>query len=357
MKTKILLSVIFVCIASLAISQQFSSGKHSLKVNNKNAIKINVLEPAASYAIVQTDKYSLKYNINEGANISSVKVFINDSLYIESKGKDLKKTKGVGYKITQKILLKRGENNVSIVVKDEDGVEKIENKLITFQKRLALVIGNGQYKSANKLANAENDARAIENTLIEMGFKVIKIENAGQITIKKGIDQFGNELPNFDVGLFYYAGHGIQFAGENYLMPVDAILSNEQDVEYNCVAVGRVLAKMEYAGTNTNIIILDACRDNPFEQSWSRSTKSKGLAFIDAPSGSLIAYATSPGKTAADGMGANGLYTEALLKYIKEPGMQIEQVFKAVRKDVERKSNGAQIPWESTSLKGNFLFK
>jgi len=357
MTTKILLSVIFVCLASFANSQQFSSGKHSLKVNNKNAIEIKVLEPAADYAIVQSEMYSLKYNINEGAKISSVKVFINNELYKESKGTGLKRVKGVGYKITQKILLKRGENNVTIAVKDEDGVEKTESISITFQKRLALIVGNAKYESGNVLANPVNDARAIENALRGMGFTVVEIENAGQKDLKKGIDQFGNKLPDYDVGLFYYAGHGIQFNGENYLVPIDALLSSEQDVEYNCVAVGRVLAKMEYAGTKTNIIILDACRDNPFARSWSRSSKSKGLAFMDAPSGSLIAYATSPGQTAADGKGINGLYTESLLKYMKEPGMQIEQVFKAVRKDIEKKSNGQQVPWESTSLKGNFLFK
>jgi len=357
MKAKILLLVLFVCIASFASSQQFTSGKHSIKVNNKNTIEIEFQQPLKDYAIVQSNSYTMKYNINESAKITGVKIFINDSLYKETNAQKLRKTKGKGYQITQKIPLVRGENKVKIVVKDEDNAEVAVSKAITYQKRLALIIGNAEYPGRLKLANPVNDARAIENALRSVGFKIVKIENASQTDMKKRIDEFGNTLPDYDVGLFYYAGHGIQFSGENYLVPVNAQLTNEQDVEYNCVAVGRVLSKMEYARAKTNIIILDACRDNPFERSWSRSSKSKGLAFMDAPSGSLIAYATSPGKTAADGSGANGLYTEVLLKYIKEPSVQIEQVFKAVRKEVEKKSGGNQVPWESTSLKGNFFFK
>jgi len=114
---------------------------------------------------------------------------------------------------------------------------------------------------------------------------------------------------------------------------------------------------MEYASTDVNVLILDACRDNPFERKWNRAAAGKGLAFMDAPSGSLVAYATSPGRTAADGAGKNGLYTEALLKYIQKRGLQIEEVFKNVRREVESKSGGKQTPWESTSLKGYFYFK
>ena len=176
--------------------------------------------------------------------------------------------------------------------------------------------------------------------------------------IKKAMDDFGELLEEYDVGLFYYAGHGLQVGGENYLIPVDAVLMKESDVDYDCVAIGRILGKMEDSGSETNIIILDACRDNPFERSWSgRSAKTKGLAFMNAPSGSIIAYATSPGKTAADGEpGRNGLYTGALMQFIQTPGLQIEDVFKNVRSLVEEKTKSLQTPWESTSLKGSFYF-
>ena len=128
-------------------------------------------------------------------------------------------------------------------------------------------------------------------------------------------------------------------------------------MEYDCVRADRVLAKMEAAGSDTNIVILDACRDNPFERSWRRSGKGGGLAFMNAPSGSLIAYATSPGQTAADGAGANGIYTGALLEHIQTQGISILQMFQRVRSDVMNRTGDHQVPWESTSLRGDFFFK
>jgi uncharacterized caspase-like protein len=177
--------------------------------------------------------------------------------------------------------------------------------------------------------------------------------------MKRAMDDFGEQLKGYNVGLFYYAGHGIQVKGNNYLIPVDAALKVEQDVDYDCIDAGRLLGKMEAAGTTTNIVILDACRNNPFERQWSTraSGQGNGLAFMNAPSGSIIAYATSPGKTASDGTGKNGLYTSAILQYINIPGLSIEEFFKNVRTAVERDSNRTQTPWESTSLKGNFYFR
>jgi WD40 repeat protein len=223
------------------------------------------------------------------------------------------------------------------------------------QKRLALVIGNGSY-TGSFLANPENDARAMKNVLVQYGFDVLEYENLTQAQMKKAMDEFGNRLKNYDVGLFFYAGHGIQAKGYNYLIPVDADLKSEEQVEYDCVQADRILALMEASGTDVNIIILDACRNNPFERSWTRSSSGKGLAFMNAPKGSLIAYATAPGSTASDGSGNNGLYTSALLESIKIPKINILQVFQNVRVIVSDKSEGRQVPWESTSLTGDFIF-
>ncbi len=235
--------------------------------------------------------------------------------------------------------------------------DNITNNTTKKQKRLALIIGNANYTHGGNLANPTNDARSMERTLRNLGFTVIKYENCTQSQVKRAMDEFGDKLKGHDVGLFFYAGHGVQVDGANYLIPTDAKLNSAKDVEYDCVRAGRILAKMESAGTRTNIVILDACRDNPFERSWSRNTKGKGLAFMNAPIGSLIAYATSPGNVASDGDGSNGLYTSALLKYINSPNLTIEQLFKKVRTTVIEKSNGKQVPWESTSLRGNFFFK
>ena len=235
--------------------------------------------------------------------------------------------------------------------------KNLPSGIVTDQKRLALLIGNGMYQNGGMLANPENDANDIAERLQNLGFDVMLFNNLDQSGFRKAIDDFGTKLAGYDVGLFYYAGHGIQVKGNNYLIPVDANLKSENDVEYGCVNAGRLLAKMEDAGSTTNIVILDACRDNPFERSWRRSTHGSGLAFMTAPAGSLISYATSPGATASDGAGQNGLFTSALLEYMDEANLSVLEMFQKVRTYVRQNSDGEQVPWESTSLEGNFYFK
>ncbi|MGD1960222.1 MAG: caspase domain-containing protein [Fulvivirga sp.] len=225
-----------------------------------------------------------------------------------------------------------------------------------YTKKIALLIGNSNYKNGGSLKNPVNDARAMGAELRNLGFDVMTHFDLSQSAMKKAIDEFGQKLRSYEVGLFYYAGHGIQAKGRNYMIPVEADLKNEQQVEYDCIAADRVLAFMDYAESKVNIVVLDACRNNPFERSWRRAANGNGLAFMNAPTGSLIAYATSPGTTASDGEGSNGLYTSALLKYMKTPGLTIEQMFKRVRSEVEERSGKTQVPWESTSLKGEFYF-
>ena len=273
------------------------------------------------------------------------------------------------FRITRPLTLQEGINEIVIQASNSNGSALSDKRLIEYtvaridasytEKRLALVIGNSNYIHGNTLSNPVNDAIAIRQALTDLGFKVLYNVNADQKTMKRAMDEFGELLKNYTVGLFYYAGHGIQVKGNNYLIPVDAALKVEQDVDYDCIDAGRLLGKMEAAGTTTNIVILDACRNNPFERQWSgrASGQGNGLAFMNAPSGSIIAYATSPGKTASDGTGMNGLYTSAILEYIKVPGLSIEEFFKNVRTKVERNSNRTQTPWESTSLKGNFYFR
>jgi hypothetical protein len=231
-----------------------------------------------------------------------------------------------------------------------------QDNSINIERRIALVIGNGKYINSMELANPVNDARAMKKALENVGFDVYEYEDLNQAQIKKAIDDFGVRLKQYSVGLFFYAGHGIQAKGLNYLIPVDATIQSEQQVEYDCVQADRVLGQMEDAGSKINIVILDACRNNPFERSWSRSANGTGLAFMNAPSGSLIAYATSPGRTASDGSGSNGLYTSALLENLKTPGINILQMFQTVRRTVSAKSAKQQIPWESTSLTADFFF-
>jgi Caspase domain len=220
-------------------------------------------------------------------------------------------------------------------------------------RRVALVIGNGAYKDA-PLGNPVNDARAIAQALQASGFTVIVRENASQKALLGALREFGDRLRGGGVGLFYYAGHGMQIKGRNYLIPVDATIEREDEVAYAAVDAQAVLDKMEAAGSPTNIMILDACRNNPFTRSFRSS--SAGLAPMDAPVGTLVAFATSPGAVASDGAGQNGLYTQHLLTAMRQPGAKLEDVFKQVRVNVRRDSQGKQIPWEATSLEGDFYF-
>ncbi len=223
------------------------------------------------------------------------------------------------------------------------------------EARLALIIGNASYKSS-PLSNPVNDARLMDSVLREAGFTTIKAENASIREMRRLIRDFGDKLKaSGGVGLFYYAGHGVQVRGENFLVSTDSDIRNEDEVADDSVNVSVILDKMQTAGNRMNLIILDACRDNPFA-SKSRSSAS-GLATISAPSGSLVAYATAPGSVASDGKGQNGLYTENLAKAMRQPGLAVEEVFKQVRTAVRIGSNNKQTPWENTALEGQFYFK
>jgi hypothetical protein len=219
--------------------------------------------------------------------------------------------------------------------------------------RLALVIGNSAYQTA-PLKNPLNDAEDIAATLRNLGFKVILKKNADQRTMEDTIRYFGRQLRNGGIGLFYFAGHGMQVEGRNYLVPIDAKIESENDVKYEAVDAGRVLGQMEDAQNQINIVILDACRNNPFSRNFR--TSERGLARMDAPKGSLIAYATAPGEVAADGSERNGIFTKYLMRHMIEPNLPIELVLKQARIDVARATGGRQIPWESSSLMGNFYF-
>ena len=221
--------------------------------------------------------------------------------------------------------------------------------------RQALVIGNSNYVHAGILRNPANDARAIGKTLSQLGFKVTTLIDASERQMDQAIRKFGRQLRgNNGVGLFYYAGHGMQIDGENYLLPTDINPSNETDISYDAMPVGKLLGQMKDAGNGMNIVILDACRNNPFARSFRSS--SRGLAQVIAPTGSFISYATAPGDVAADGEGNNGLFTEKLLQHMTTPGLRLEEVFKRVRADVQLDSNNKQVPWDSSSVTGEFFF-
>lgn len=224
----------------------------------------------------------------------------------------------------------------------------------TSERRIALVIGNSAY-AEGPLRNPVNDARAMATTLRELNFEVMLLENADRTRMQRAALEFGRKLNEEVAGLFYYSGHGMQVRGVNYLIPVNAQVGSEEEIEVEALDVNYILARMATAKNRFNIVILDACRNNPFESSFRSG--SSGLAAISAPRGTLIAYATAPGSVAADGQGANGLYTGELVASLKVPDLSLEQTFKRTRSAVVTKSAGKQTPWESSSVIGDFIFR
>jgi len=227
------------------------------------------------------------------------------------------------------------------------------------ERRVALVLGNSAYRFAPALPNPVNDAKAIAASLRDAGFELVgggaqlDLDKAGT---ERAIRDFGAKLAGADVGLFFYAGHGLQMRGTNYLLPVSANLTKEADVRYELVDISLVLDEMTLAESRLNIVILDACRNNPFGGRGLRAVSS-GLAQMQAPAGTIIAYATQPGAVAADGEGANSPYTGALAKALLTPGETVLDVFNDVGVTVKKSTGGVQQPWISTSpIEGRFYF-
>ncbi|MDC0113378.1 caspase family protein [Burkholderiaceae bacterium] len=224
-------------------------------------------------------------------------------------------------------------------------------------KRVALVIGNAKYKFS-PLKNPVNDATDMATSLRSVGFDVIEVKDATLKQMRAATRQFADKLEVSGVGLVYYSGHGIEVKGKNYLIPVNADIRREYEVVDQAFDASNLLRMMESLQSGTkkrvNILIVDACRNNDLPKSW-RSTNN-GLARMDAPAGSFISFATAPGQVASDGQGRNSPYTKHLLQALKQPGMPIEQVFKQVRRKVMAETAGEQVPWENSSLVGDFYF-
>lgn len=223
------------------------------------------------------------------------------------------------------------------------------------EKRVALVIGNYNYDIA-PLRNPGNDADDVAMALSALGFQVDKRKNTTRSEMLEAVRRFGQALRESNgIGLFYYSGHGVQVQGENYLLPVSADMRSERDIESESVALTRVLGELNDAGNPSNILILDACRNNPFAQRYRSS--SRGLALVKAPNGTFVAFSTAPGDAADDGNERNGVYTKHLLAQIGQPALQVEEVFKRVRAGVIQETAGRQVPWEMSSLTTNVVFK
>ena len=224
------------------------------------------------------------------------------------------------------------------------------------EQRVALVIGNSNYQSAPKLANPGHDAQSVAELLNSAGFEVISATDLRQNDMVKVLQDFSSKVaargPN-TVAMVYYAGHGVQLAGENYLIPVDANIATPADLDGNSVRLVDVMGTLENIPSRMRIVVLDACRNNPFP---NVNDAGRGLAIVDAPNGSIVGYSTAPGMEAQDGSNGHSPYTNAFLRLAREPNLPIEQLFKRIRLEVNNSTDGRQTPWESSSLTSDFYF-
>jgi len=224
------------------------------------------------------------------------------------------------------------------------------------QSRMALVIGNSNYQTAVSLLNPANDAKAVADAFTRAGFEVTRLSDLTQMEMRRAVRDFSARIAEkgYDtIALVFYAGHGMQVDGENFLIPVDARIQRESDVAIEALRLADIVKALETVQSRARIVMLDACRNNPFS---AVGASGRGLAIVDAPAGSIVAYSTAPGTEAEDGTGQNSPYTSALLKVIPEPGLPIEQALKRVRLLVHESTDGRQTPWESSSLISDFAF-
>jgi WD40 repeat protein len=275
---------------------------------------------------------------------------------------------GIGNSFSTTVDLVKGKNKIRVAVQNSESIITERDFYVTCLpdtaskakpasspgKRMALVVGNSNYVVGNKLINTINDSKMVAETLKNLNFEVTTIFDGDYEKMKNAVYAFGDQIGDVDISLFYYAGHGVEVDGTNYLIPVDANIESALDVKQKALPLSGILRTMEFANDEgLNMIILDACRNNPFP---TGKRGGAGLGRIQAPSGTIIAYATDPGSTASDGDGKNGLYTGVLVDQLNV-SQRIEDIFMNTRNQVERISQGKQRPWEEARLKGVFYLK
>ena len=314
-------------------------------------------------ATANKKEYQIRLGIKSKSKVEEVNVTVNGALT-----RGIKTVESDGYDLTvdRTLALSEGLNRIVVSVRNGDGISTSE-KVITYQgnnptpvfndKRIAFVIGNSHYSNSEmNLANPENDAKDVAEKLKGLGFEVVLKLDATLEDMDKGLSSFREKAKEYDVAMFYYAGHGIQSKGVNYLIPTNINNLAEDNMKYKCVDMERVLDVMEDSKCKLKIVILDACRNDPLSRRWHRSAGTRGLSLMNAPTGTIISFSTAPGSTALDGKGRNSPYTEAFLNTLDMPNLDVFHFFQKVGASVLDKTQRSQNPWLSVSFTGDFYF-
>ena len=356
-----------------------NEGKNIIKVSVKNAAgttqeeKTIVYRPQGGelptiewldFAVTANKKeYQMKLGIKSKTKVEEVNVTVNGAL---TRGFKPVPTDGYDLKVDRTLALSEGLNRIVVSARNGDGIATSE-KVITYQginptpifhdKRIAFVVGNSHYSNSEmNLANPENDAKDVAEKLKGLGFEVILKLDATLETMDKELSSFKEKAKDYDVAMFYYAGHGIQNKGVNYIIPTNIENLAEDNLKYKCVNMERVLDVMEDSQCKLKIVILDACRNDPVSRKWHRSAGTRGLSIMNAPIGTIISFSTSPGSTALDGTGRNSPYTQAFLNTLDMPNLDVFHFFQKVGASVLDMTKKAQNPWLSVSFTGDFYF-
>jgi len=327
------------------------------------------LQPLSSREDAYNKDFKIQACIKSKSQITGVSVLVNKQTAKQNiRGISAVADDGCDFTVNRTIILAHGTNELAIIAENLDGKSVSELRYVNYEmiapahqhhanRRLALVMGNSAY-SFSPLANPVNDVTDIAAKLKTLGFDVMLLTDKTKGQMERAIDKFGEDAKDYDVAMFFYAGHAIQRNGKNYLIPVNfsqSDIGSERMVEYDCTPMDRVLANMEYSKCKLKLVVLDACRDNPFERTRS-ITRKNGLSLMNAPIGTFIAYSTSPDAVAFDGIGRNSPYTTEFLKKLDVKGLKIEDVFKQVREGVLIITSGQQVPWDQSSIVGDFYF-
>ncbi len=341
-------------IYSNTSAQEFESNIVKIKINNSENLSVkwdNKNKDKRNLIFVPNLKIDLE--VFSVSKITDFRIYHNDKL-INNPSKKLTTKKQISF-FELEIIIERGLNTIKIIAQNEENEIVEEAYTFLYQKRLALVVGNSEYLES-PLKNATNDADSMEIALKASNFIVMKHKNIYPEVFKLALKTFTDSLKNYDVGIFYYAGHGVEKDGENYLLPIGYdLLENE-----TMLTLQEVFNSMESANAEINIIILDACRNDPYIVTRNiNNTEEEPTGFADQEgfAGSITVYSTGIGKTASDGKNENGLFTGELIKYIRTPNMEFRDVLLKTRIKVIEKSNSKQVPWERGAPTDLFYFK